>query len=131
MLTSLATEISAGLGAVGTVGLAAGAYAYAAMWPASQLFGKTLIAAPRPGEVYNLGGGRGNSVSMIEAIAKIEELTGRKMDWKYVDENRKGDHICYISNLAKLKKHYPKWGITRGIDAILEEMTATARAAAK
>jgi peptidoglycan/xylan/chitin deacetylase (PgdA/CDA1 family) len=51
MLTSLATEISAGLGAVGTVGLAAGAYAYAAMWPASQLFGKTLIAAPRPGEL--------------------------------------------------------------------------------
>src|ERR1700751_2451004 len=60
-----------------------------------------FAANPRPGEVYNLGGGRGNSVSMLEAIAKIEELTGRKMDWKYVEEARKGDHICYISDLRK------------------------------
>jgi CDP-paratose 2-epimerase len=44
-----------------------------------------------------------------------------------VDENRKGDHICYISNLSKLKKHYPRWSITRGIDSILEEMTLAAR----
>jgi CDP-paratose 2-epimerase len=49
------------------------------------------------------------------------------MDWKYVDENRKGDHICYISNLSKLKMHYPRWSITRGIDSILEEMTLAAR----
>jgi CDP-paratose 2-epimerase len=89
-----------------------------------------FAAAPRPGEVYNLGGGRGNSISMIEAIGKIEALTGRKMDWHYVDEARKGDHICYISNLAKLKQHFPKWGITRGIDATLEEMTASAQRAA-
>ena len=88
-----------------------------------------FAAAPRPGEVYNLGGGRGNSISMLEAIAKIEALTGRKMDWKYVDENRKGDHICYISNLSKLKKHYPNWSITRGIDSILEEMTSSAKVA--
>lgn len=87
-----------------------------------------FAAAPRPGEVYNLGGGRENSISMLEAIAKIEALTGRKMDWKYVDENRKGDHICYISNLSKLKQHYPHWSITRGIDSILEEMTLAARA---
>ncbi|MGC1905823.1 MAG: hypothetical protein WA715_18535 [Candidatus Acidiferrum sp.] len=89
-----------------------------------------FAAAPRPGEVYNLGGGRGNSISMIEAIAKIEALTGRKIDWHYVDQARKGDHICYISNLAKLKQHYPKWGITRGIGATLEEMTASAQRAA-
>ena len=89
-----------------------------------------FAAAPRPGEVYNLGGGRGNSISMLEAIAKIEELTGRKMDWKYMDENRKGDHICYISNLSKLKTHYPNWNITRGIDSILEEMTLAARVTA-
>jgi CDP-paratose 2-epimerase len=88
-----------------------------------------FAAAPRPGQVYNLGGGRGNSISILEAIAKIEKLTGRKMDWKYVNENRKGDHICYISNLAKLKKHYPKWEITRGIDAILEEMVVSAKTA--
>jgi CDP-paratose 2-epimerase len=82
---------------------------------------------PRPGEVYNLGGGRENSVSMLEAIGKIEALTGRKMDWRYVDQARKGDHICYISNLGKFKQHYPNWKITRGIDAILEEMVAAQR----
>jgi len=62
---------------------------------------------PRPGEVYNLGGGRDNSVSMLEAIARIEALTGRKINWTYSEQARKGDHICYISNLAKLKSHYP------------------------
>jgi CDP-paratose 2-epimerase len=79
---------------------------------------------PRPGEVYNLGGGRGNSVSMLEAIARIESLTGRKISWTYSEQARKGDHICYISNLAKLKSHYPGWGLTRNLDSILEEMVA-------
>src|SRR6266478_1446813 len=60
-----------------------------------------FAANPRPGEVYNLGGGRENNVSMLEAIARIEELTGRKLDWQYIDEVRKGDHICYI--FANLK----------------------------
>lgn len=89
-----------------------------------------FAANPRPGEVYNMGGGRANSVSMLEAIAKMETLTGRKMDWRYVDEARKGDHICYISNLGKFQKHYPNWTITRGIDAIFEEMVASQRAIA-
>lgn len=84
-----------------------------------------FAANPRPGEVYNLGGGRENSISMLEAIAKIERLTGRKLDWRYVNEARKGDHICYISNLRKFKDHYPNWKITRGIDAILEEISAS------
>ena len=75
-----------------------------------------------------MGGGRGNSISMLEAIARIEQLTGRKLDWRYVEEARKGDHICYISNLRKFQTHYPKWKITRGIDAILEEMVASQRA---
>jgi len=57
-----------------------------------------FAANPRPGEVYNLGGGRRNSVSMLEAIAEIAELTGKKLNWTYVDEPRKGDHICYISD---------------------------------
>ncbi len=83
-----------------------------------------FAANPRPGEVYNLGGGRENSVSMLEAIAKIEQLSGKKLSWKYVDQNRKGDHICYISNLAKLKSHYPKWSITIGIDEILRQIIA-------
>ena len=82
-----------------------------------------FAANPRPGEVYNLGGGRENSISMLEAIAKIEALTGRKLNWRYVDEARKGDHVCYISNLGKFKSHYPNWGISRGLDTIFEELT--------
>jgi CDP-paratose 2-epimerase len=84
-----------------------------------------FAANPRPGEVYNLGGGRQNSVSVLEAIARIEKLTGRKLDWNYVDEARKGDHVCYISNLRKFQSDYPKWKITRSVDAILEEMVAS------
>ena len=76
----------------------------------------------RPGEVYNLGGGRGNSVSVLEAIALVEEMTGSKMSWTYSAQERKGDHICYISNLRKLKSHYPAWNITRDLQTILEEM---------
>ncbi len=87
-----------------------------------------FAANPRPGEVYNLGGGRANSVSMLEAIEKIEALAGRKLAWKYVDENRIGDHICYISDLRKLKSHFPKWSITRPLDSILEEMVEFQRA---
>jgi CDP-paratose 2-epimerase len=83
-----------------------------------------FAANPRPGEVYNIGGGRSNSVSMVEAIERIQQLTGRKLDWHYVEEERKGDHICYISNFRKFQTHYPKWGITRNVDAILEEIIA-------
>jgi CDP-paratose 2-epimerase len=81
-----------------------------------------FAANPRPGEVYNMGGGRANSISVIEAIDRIERLTGREIRYVYHDQNRKGDHICYISNLAKFKSHYPRWTITRSLDAILEEM---------
>ena len=79
---------------------------------------------PRPGEVYNLGGGRSNSVSMLEAISRIEALTDRKINWTYSETARKGDHICYISDLAKLKSHYPDWEVTRSLDSILEEMVS-------
>jgi CDP-paratose 2-epimerase len=82
---------------------------------------------PRPGEVYNLGGGRANSVSILEAIARMEALTGRKINWTYSEQARKGDHICYISNLGKIKSHYPAWEITRDLNAILEEMVVAAR----
>jgi CDP-paratose 2-epimerase len=85
---------------------------------------EAFINAPRAGEVYNLGGGRENSVSVLEAIARIETLTGRPMKHEYVDQNRKGDHLCYISNLAKLKAHFPGWSITRSLDDILAEMVA-------
>ena len=79
---------------------------------------------PRPGEVYNLGGGRANSVSVLEAISRIEALTERKIDWRYSEQARKGDHICYISNLAKLTSHYPGWSVTRDLDSILDELVA-------
>ena len=81
-----------------------------------------FAASPRAGEVYNMGGGRENSVSMLEAIAKIEEMSGKKLHWKYVDENRKGDHICYISDLAKFKAHHPKWKITIGLDELFRQI---------
>lgn len=81
-----------------------------------------FAAAPRPGEVYNLGGGRANSVSLLEAIARIESLTGRKIRTAYRDEARRGDHICYISDLRKLKSHFPGWSITRSLDDIFMEM---------
>jgi CDP-paratose 2-epimerase len=87
-----------------------------------------FAANPRPGEVYNLGGGRENSISMLEAIERIEQMAGRKLNWRYVEEARKGDHICYISNLGKFRSHYPHWKITRGLDAILEEIITGQRA---
>jgi len=83
-----------------------------------------FAANPRPGEVYNLGGGRQNSVSMLEAIATVEQITGKKLSWKYVDQNRKGDHICYISDLAKFQSHYPRWSITIGLDEIFRQIIA-------
>jgi len=87
-----------------------------------------FAANPRPGEVYNLGGGRTNSVSMLEAIAKIAEMTGKTLDWKYVEEARKGDHICYISDLRKFQSHYPNWKITRNLDTIFQEIIAARQA---
>jgi CDP-paratose 2-epimerase len=87
-----------------------------------------FAANPRAGEVYNMGGGRENSISMLEAITHIESLTGRKLAWQYAEEARKGDHICYISDLRKFQQHYPKWKITRNLDALLEEMVVAQRA---
>ena len=78
--------------------------------------------APRSGEVYNLGGGKGNSCSILEAFAKIEGITGKRMQWRYVEENRIGDHICYYSDLRKMRAHYPAWDIRKSLDAIFEEI---------
>lgn len=80
---------------------------------------------PRPGEVYNLGGGRENSISVLESIKVIEELAGRKLNWKYEDSPRIGDHICYMSDLRKLKTHFPNWHIEYSLPKILEEMVKT------
>jgi CDP-paratose 2-epimerase len=86
---------------------------------------EAFAANPRPGEVYNIGGGRENSISVMEAIHRVEQMTGKKLEWTYVNEARKGDHICYISNLGKFKCHYPQWQITHSLDAILEEIIAS------
>jgi CDP-paratose 2-epimerase len=85
-------------------------------------FAARFIAAPRPGEVYNLGGGRDNSCSILEAFTRVEQLTGRPMRWRYVDKAREGDHICYISNLTKMKAHYPGWSIEKSLDTIFGEI---------
>jgi len=76
----------------------------------------------RPGEVYNLGGGRENSVSILEAIELAESATGKKLDYEYMDQNRSGDHICYISDLRKLKSHFPGWKVTRSLADIFQEL---------
>lgn len=85
-------------------------------------FAEQFIAAPRCAEVYNMGGGRGNSCSILEAFARVEALTGQPMHWEYVDKAREGDHICYISNLSKLRDHYPKWDISKSLDDIFGEI---------
>jgi CDP-paratose 2-epimerase len=77
---------------------------------------------PRCAEVYNLGGGRQNSCSILEAFKRIEVLSGKAMQYEYVDKNRQGDHICYISDLSKMQAHYPEWGITKSLDDIFEEI---------
>ncbi|MGI9600570.1 MAG: NAD-dependent epimerase/dehydratase family protein [Acidimicrobiales bacterium] len=84
--------------------------------------------APRPGEVYNLGGGRENSVSMTEAFQRVESLIGTKIEYDYVDDARIGDHICYYSDLTKLRAHYPDWEITRSLDDIFKELVEAAQA---
>jgi len=81
-----------------------------------------FIAEPRCGEVYNLGGGRDNSCSILEAFSKAETLTGKKMHSEYVEKNREGDHICYVSDLSKMKEHYQDWGITKDLDDIFAEI---------
>jgi CDP-paratose 2-epimerase len=77
---------------------------------------------PRPGEVYNLGGGKANSCSILEAFELIERLSGKVQRFGYVEENRIGDHICYYSDLRKMKLHYPNWAITKNLNDIFFEI---------
>jgi CDP-paratose 2-epimerase len=85
-------------------------------------FAEEFIKAPRCAEVYNIGGGRQNSCSILEAFARVKLLTGKTVRWEYVDKPREGDHICYISNLSKMHCHYPEWGITKSLDDIFGEI---------
>ena len=81
-----------------------------------------FIEAPRQGEVYNIGGGRENSISILEAFRLIESISGKQMVSEYVEQNRSGDHICYISDLRKMKQHYPGWSIGKSLPVIFEEI---------
>ena len=84
------------------------------MWAFSQ--------APRYGEVYNLGGGKNNSCSILEAFELAAKYSGKKMKYTYSDQNRSGDHICYYSDLRKMKTHHPSWDITESLDDTFREI---------
>ncbi len=77
---------------------------------------------PKQGEVYNIGGGRFSNISILEAIKKIEKITNIRAKVSYIHKNRVGDHIWYISDISKLKKHFPDWNYTYNIDKILTEL---------
>jgi CDP-paratose 2-epimerase len=83
---------------------------------------EAIARTPRSGAVYNVGGGRANSCSILEAFDRVEELTGRPMAWDYVDQPRNGDHICYISDLSRVEADYPEWRISRSLDDIFREL---------
>jgi len=76
---------------------------------------------PKCGVVYNLGGGKENSISILECIATVQDILKRKIEYEYSDTNRIGDHICYYTDLTKLKNDFPNWSITYSIDDILNE----------
>jgi len=81
-----------------------------------------FINKPRCGEVYNLGGGKNNTCSILEVFEIVSSLSGKPMQYEYVDKNREGDHICYYSDLRKMQQHYPQWSITKSLDTILAEI---------
>ena len=85
-------------------------------------FMAAFVQAPRVAEVYNLGGGKENSCSILEAFAIAEKFTGKKQQYTYVDENRIGDHICYYSDLRKMKAHYPGWDITQSLEETIRQI---------
>jgi len=81
-----------------------------------------FFRAPRQGEVYNMGGSRHSNCSMMEAIALCEEMAGKKMNTRYVDQNRSGDHIWWISDVRKFQSHYTDWRYAYDVRRILEEI---------
>lgn len=85
-------------------------------------FIEEFIHLPRCGEVYNIGGGKENTCSILEAFDITSSLTGKQMSYEYLEQHREGDHICYYSNLAKIKLHYPNWAITKPLISIVKEI---------
>ena len=84
-----------------------------------------FLQAPRIAEVYNLGGGKENSCSILEAFKLAEKFTGKPMRYTYLDENRIGDHICYYSDLRKAMTHYPSWTITKTLEQTVAEIAGS------
>lgn len=85
-------------------------------------FTEEFIESPRKAAVYNIGGGKDNSISMIEAFSLVESITGKKMAWKYSEVHRSGDHICYYSDLRKICRDYPKWRVTIDIKQTIAQI---------
>ena len=79
------------------------------------------------GEVYNIGGGKDNSCSILEAFALAERHTGTAAAYTYSETARVGDHICYYSDLRRMKEHYPSWGITKTLDDTVSEIVTSWR----
>ena len=92
--------------------------------PASAMcrFMAAFVEAPRAGEVYNLGGGKANSTSILEAFKITEKFTGQAQVHTYLDDNRAGDHICYYSDLRKMRAHYPSWDITQTLEDTIRQI---------
>ncbi len=90
-------------------------------------FIEEFIAQPRIAEVYNLGGGKDNTCSILEAFSLTESLTGIPMQYVYSDKNREGDHICYYSDLRKMRSHYPNWDITKSLKDTISEIVQSWR----
>jgi CDP-paratose 2-epimerase len=86
-----------------------------------------FVASPRSGEVYNLGGGKANSTSILEAFSLVERHTGRPQPTSYVEQNRAGDHICYYSDLRKMRAHYPTWDITQSLEDTIRQIVDALR----
>ena len=83
-----------------------------------------FFQAPQSGAVYNLGGGRHSHCSMLEAIALCEEISGRQLNWTYVEDNRIGDHIWWVSDVGRFQRHFPRWKYRYDLRAILQEIHA-------
>jgi CDP-paratose 2-epimerase len=85
-------------------------------------FMAAFVDTPRSGEVYNLGGGKANSTSILEAFKLTESFTGKTQVHSYVDKNRVGDHICYYSDLRKIRNHFPAWDITQSLSETIRQI---------